>query len=167
MSNSTQDLASLLATIKDPKELLALAVKLNGAAEVAKAAQAAKKDAPSVLSVTMDAIVAATLSGPVLSKDVTDDVTKRGRECGLFKDDESATPTSTAQLIRHADAFCMAMERAGYEWAKKAVVDTTAEVPPVVSDAPTGSDTPAEPQTQTHGKRGRGYVPSPENAAAA
>lgn len=140
MSN-TLDIAALLnGAALTPELLLQLAVKLNGAEAVAKAAKQAKTEAPTMLSVTMDAIAAAALAGAVITKDVADKATVNARAAGLLKPDEEATHSSVAQLIRHASAYDAAMTRAGYEWSKRETVSSEPSEPATAPEAAPASD---------------------------
>jgi hypothetical protein len=89
-------------------------------ADIAKLTKEVISEKHTVLSVTMTAIAEAVNSGQVLSKDITERATTLGRECGVFDDDEAASPVSTAQLIRHVQAYNAAVKRL----ANEAVVAT-------------------------------------------
>ena len=133
---SLADLQKLLSNFKaaDVKAML-------------KQIEAAK---PTALSLTMDAIVTATLAGTVITANVHKTVCEKAAEHGM----DSPQQSSTAALIRYAKAFDDAMVRAGFGWSKKAAEptepDATAEP---VSETPTNTEEP--PVVSLEAPRGR------------
>ena len=113
------------------------------AAELKDALKSVTANKQTILSVTMDCIVAAQLRGKVITADVTKEVTRLGRERGVLSESEDARETSVAQLIRHSAAHDDAMTRAGYEWSKKAAAETE---PTSDGPAPPASDGSAAPE---------------------
>lgn len=135
------------------------------ASELKAALKAVDTSKPTLLSLTMDAILSAGLAGPVITDAIAKTVTAKARECGVLTADESATQSSVSALIRYVAAYDAALTRAGYEIAKTPTVasDTTEGVtspasddkaPDVVADLPTGNSAPAAPAEPTKdGKR--------------
>ena len=90
------------------EQLKALLAKF-GKADIAKLVKEVSENKQTILSVTMDCIVAA--GDTVITDTVTKAVTKAGRECGVLDEKDEASVTSVAQLIRHVQAYRSAVKR--------------------------------------------------------
>lgn len=104
--------------VSDIDQLKMLLAKFSKA-DIAKLTKEVIADKHTVLSVTMDALVEA--GDTIISANVNDRATAIGRECGVFNSTETASPISTAQLIRHVSAYRAAVARR----ANAAVTATT------------------------------------------
>src|SRR3954468_19798728 len=82
------------------------------AADVKKLLTETEKAKPTLLSVTMDAIVSATRAGSVLTDNVVTDVTTRAIAANVLEDGKKAQPSSVASLIRYYKAAVDAIGRA-------------------------------------------------------
>lgn len=82
------------------------------AADVKKLLTETEKAKPTLLSVTMDAIVSATRAGSVVTDNVVTDVTTRAIAAKVLDADEKAQPSSVASLIRYYKAAVDAIGRA-------------------------------------------------------
>lgn len=110
------------------EQLRALLAKF-GAAEVAKLVKEVAAEKQTLLSVTMDAIIAA--GDTLITDNVVKAVTVTGREAGVLKKDEEASVTSVGQLVRHVQAYRAACKRADDAKAK-----TAAEVAKLPTESP-------------------------------
>lgn len=100
--------ASEKPAMTEMEQLKALLAKF-GKADIAKLVKEVTENKQTVLSVTMDCIVA---SGDMLITDtVTKAVTTAGRAAGVLGENDEAAVTSVAQLIRHVQAYRAAVKR--------------------------------------------------------
>ncbi len=100
-------------------------------ADIVKLTKEVTENKATVLSVTMDAIVAA--GDTLVSATINDEATRLGTDCGVFVNGDKASPVSTAQLIRHVQAYRSAVKRSE---DAKAAETSEAEIPPVDTSAP-------------------------------
>lgn len=132
------------------EQLQAMLAQFN-AAEVKALLKKVETEKPTMLSVTMDAIVAGALANDLKTDTVSKAVTAKAREHGLLEANEDATQSSVAQLIRHTRAFDDAMSRAGYEWTKKAAPEAPA-APETGDSTPPANNAPSPPPSASADK---------------
>ena len=124
---NTPDITPVENQISELDQLKALLAKF-GKADIAKLVKEVSAEKHTVLSVTMDAIVLA--GDNLVSANINTKATELGRECGVFTESESASPVSTAQLIRHVQAYREAVKR-----SEKRIVTATTEFDELPFDA--------------------------------
>lgn len=112
-----EQLAAILAN-SSATDLLAALVKSIPAADMKAALKKAEAEKPTLLSLTMDAIVSAAIAGQVITDNVCKAVTESGRACGVLTETESAATSSVGALIRYANAYDAALKRAGLDIVK-------------------------------------------------
>jgi hypothetical protein len=100
--------AAPVAEMSDLEKLKALMAKFSKA-DIVKLTKEVVENKQTILSVTMDAIVAA--GDNLITDNVAKDVTKRGRDAGVLAATEESAVTSVAQLIRHVQAYRAALKR--------------------------------------------------------
>ncbi len=94
--------------LSDLDMLKALMAKFSKA-DIVKLTKEVVENKQTLLSVTMDCIVAA--GDTLITDTVTKAVTRDGRAAGVLDEKDEASVTSVAQLIRHVQAYRAAVKR--------------------------------------------------------